>query len=275
MSGILTDLSQASMAHAIEANLFAFFQRLSGVPRITVCDEPACCWTISDLPYPLFNSVMRARIDDRRIGAAIAARMQSCRERNVPMLWWTGPSTEPCDLGERLLQAGFLLEPAFGMAIELDRTDRGVTGDPSIVIERVRDRAALSSWSRVLCDSFGAPPSFGDAFADMAEAIGLDDPSPFRHHLASVNGEPVGTCSLFFGAGVAGIYDVSTLPERRRRGIGAALTQHALAEARVDGYRMAILHASSLGVRMYRSLGFEQICDIGQYVWVPEGVSRS
>jgi GNAT superfamily N-acetyltransferase len=275
MSDILADVSQASMVHAIEANLFAFFQRLSGVPRIEVHDEDHCCWTLSDLPYPLFNSVLRARIDHRRIDAVIAQRICACRERRVPMLWWTGPSTEPADLGEHLLQAGFLLEPAFGMAVELDRATTAAAGDARVVIDRVGDRATLTRWSRVLCDAFGAPPSFGIAFTDLAEAIGLDDASPFRHHLASVGGEPVGTCSLFYGAGVAGIYDVSTLPAWRRRGIGAALTQRAMADARADGYRLAILHASTLGARMYRSLGFEQLCDIGQYVWVPEGFSRT
>jgi ribosomal protein S18 acetylase RimI-like enzyme len=109
----------------------------------------------------------------------------------------------------------------------------------------------------------------------MAERIGLGDASPFRHYLASIGGDPVATCSLFLGAGVAGVYDVSTLPERRRRGIGAAITHFAMADARANGYRMAILHASSLGLGMYRSLGFEELCDIGQYVWVPEGFSRA
>jgi len=137
-------------------------------------------------------------------------------------------------------------------------------------IEGVRDRATLSTWSRVLCEGFGAPLAFGEAFSEMAEAIGLDADSPFRHYLARIGGGPVATCSLFLGAGIAGIYDVSTIPDRRREGIGAAITRHAMDDARAAGYRMAILHASQLGVGMYRSLGFETLCDIGQHVWAPE-----
>ena len=105
----------------------------------------------------------------------IAARMDACRLRGVPMLWWTGPSTAPSDLGDRLLRIGFFLEPAYGMAADLhaagDATSETTVG--GLAIERVRDHAALREWSRVLCDAFGAPPSFGDAFAAMADGIGF------------------------------------------------------------------------------------------------------
>lgn len=259
------------MAHAVEANLFSFFKQLNTWPRIAVCDDGDCVWTISDLPYPLFNSVLRASVDDHRADGMIAARIQSCDSRRVPMLWWTGPSTAPADLGERLDRAGFFVEPAFGMTADLSNVVPGTEFDTNVAIERVADRATLVVWSRVLCDGFGAPHAFGDAFADMAEAIGMDADSPFRHYLARVDGDPIATCSLYFGAGVAGIYDVSTVPEQRRKGIGAAITRRAMDDARAAGYRLAILHASNLGVSMYRSLGFEMICDIGQHVWTPEG----
>src|SRR5262245_9142262 len=121
MAGVLSNFSQASMVQAVEANLFAFFQYLSVWPRVEVHDDHDCRWTISDLKYPLFNSVMSARIDDTHIAAVIHSRMEACRERGVPMLWWTGPSTAPGNLGDRLLRTGFFLEPAFGMAADLFR----------------------------------------------------------------------------------------------------------------------------------------------------------
>ena len=126
----------------------------------------------------------------------------------------------------------------------------------------------------MLCSAFGAPHTFGDAFADLVITMGLDAASPFRHFLGRVEGEPAATCSVFFGAGVAGIYDVATLPERRRRGLGAAVTRAAAAEAIARGYRMAILHSSTTGAAMYRALGFDDVCLIGQHVWAPEDFRR-
>jgi ribosomal protein S18 acetylase RimI-like enzyme len=263
----------ASAVNAVEANLFAFFQQLAGWPRIEIHDDADCFWTISDLPFPLFNSVLRAQAPDRA-EPLIEARIAACRARNVPMLWWTGPSTQPEDIGDRLDARGFLFEPAHGMAADLQSADGAAAADRAIAIERVDDARTLKTWSRVLCESFGAPQPFGEAFAELAVAIGLGDESPFRHFLARYKGHPAATCSLFLGAGVAGIYDVSTLPDQRRRGLGRSVTAAAMKEARALGYRTAILHSSSLGAGVYRSLGFEDICDIGQFVWVPQGFAR-
>ena len=263
------------MAQAVEANLFAFFHHLASWPRVELHDDPDCCWTLSDLPFPLFNSVMRARLPGDRIDALIDTRLGACAARNVPMLWWTGPSSMPADLGERLDRCGFVLEAARGMAADLELhvgwhetppTDRRSRSSPLKTPRRWRIGAAC------LCDSFGAPRAFGEAFAELAVTIGLGPLSPFRHFLARVDGEPAATCSLFLGAGVAGIYDVSTLPGLRKRGLGRLITLAAMREARARGYRMAILHSSTLGAGIYRALGFRDVCAIGQHVWVPQGL---
>jgi ribosomal protein S18 acetylase RimI-like enzyme len=273
MPDILADFSMASTATAVEANLFSLFDHLSVWPRIELHDDGACRWTLSHLPFPLFNSVLHARLDAERADAVIETRIRDCSLRNVPMLWWTGPSTRPADLGDRLERRGFLLEPALGMAADI----RHITAQPdggALAVEPVLDAATMAIWSRVLCNAFGAPHAFGDAFSDLAEAVGLGPSARFRHFLGYLNGEPVATCSLYLGAGVAGVYDVGTLPERRRRGVGAAITRAAIVDAAASGYRMAILHSSASGAAMYRGLGFADVCAIGQYVWAPDRLRR-
>ena len=264
----------ASAVTAVEANLFAFFQHLASWRRVELHDDAEFRWTLSDLPFPLFNSVMRARLPGDRVDALIEARIAACEARHVPMLWWTGPATEPADLGDRLDRYGFFLERSHGMAADLAAGLPDDVPDAKLSIEPVEDFATLGKWSRVLCDAFGAPLPFGNAFAELASAIGLGAASPFRHFLGRVDGEPAATCSLFLGAGVAGIYDVSTLPERRKRGLGRLVTRAAMREARALGYRTAILHSSDLGAGVYRSLGFRDVCPIGQHVWAPAGLRR-
>ena len=270
---VLADFSPASTAAAVEANLFSLFNYLTVWPRIELRDDGNSRRTISHLPFPLFNSVVQTRLESHAADAAIDARIRECAARNVPMLWWTGPSTTPPDLGERLERRGFLLEPAIGMAADIHQIN-AQPAEAAVDVEPVRERGALATWSRILCDSFGAPPAFGDAFIDLATAAGLGPASPFRHFLGFVGGEPIATCSLFLGAGVAGIYNVGTLPEHRRRGFGAAVTRAAIADAAASGYRMAILHSSALGAAMYRALGFHDVCAIGQYVWAPADFER-
>ena len=90
---------------------------------------------------------------------------------------------------------------------------------------------------------------------------------PFRNYLALLNGQPVGTSQLFLSAGVAGIYNVTCIPEARGQGIGAALTLAPLLYAREIEYHIGILQASELGYRVYRRLGFQDFGQLSVYLW--------
>ena len=59
--------------------------------------------------------------------------------------------------------------------------------------------------------------------------------------------------------------ETTPIEQVRRMGIGAAMTLKAAQEARRHGYHIAILTASSLGVGIYRRLGFRQYCTFSTY----------
>ena len=63
-----------------------------------------------------------------------------------------------------------------------------------------------------------------------------------------------------------GLYNISTLANYRRLGFGTALTLRPLLDARVQGYRTAILQAQgTAGVSVYARLGFEVFGEITEY----------
>lgn len=267
MEKIMKDLSESSLVVAIEANLFEIFKLFKQWSQAEVHDSPELLWTITEMPFSLFNSILRPRLSPEIVDGAIDAAIARCKLKNVPMLWFTGPSTKPADLGSRLLERGFQFYESPGMAVDLDSLPEDLQLPQNFMIERVDNDEDLRKWCQVMCEVFEMPKFVEDAWLDFKLSLGFDPSLPIRHYLGSLNDEVVATSTLFLGAGVAGIYDVSTLERARRKGIGSAMTAAPLMEARGLGYRVGILNSSEIGFNVYRKVGFQEYCKINQYVW--------
>ena len=121
--------------------------------------------------------------------------------------------------------------------------------------------------------SFGFPDYAIAAYTEAMTHFGYGPDVPFEHFVGYLDGTPVASASLFRCAGVAGIYNVATLPAARGRGIGRAIIQAPLEEAQGEGFALAVLQASAAGFPVYVDLGFQQDGAIAQYVWSAAPVS--
>lgn len=262
--------SREQIVAAIEENLFALVPLFRHLPGAEQGSGPEGRWTVTDVGFPFFNSVVATDVDAAGAGAAIERVIARARRRRVPVLWWTGPRTRPADLGARLERRGFARDDeAPGMALELARLAAPAPRPGELTVERVESGAALAAFVATFRQGFGIDAAFERPWIDWLATLGLGDGSPMRHFLARWAGEPVGTATVLLAAGVAGVYNVATLPAARRRGIGAETTRAALAAARDgDGRHWAILHSSPMGVRVYRALGFREYCRIGVHFWM-------
>jgi ribosomal protein S18 acetylase RimI-like enzyme len=265
---ILTDTSQSALIAAIERNLFLVFDLFKQWPQAELHDTPELLWSITNIPYPLFNSVLRARLPSGTIDAVIDSTLAEYKSRNVPMMWWTGPSTQPSDLGTILTERGFHLSVNPGMAANLSSLPESYPLPKHLLIKRVENEEELDIWCRVVSDVFGNPDFVADAFFDLFLNLGFD--SPFINYIGSIDNTVVATSSVFLGGGVAGIYDVATLESARRKGIGAAMTAIPLLEARSVGYRVSTLESSESGFNVYRKLGFKEYCKISRHIWMED-----
>ena len=276
MSEILQDLSEPSLKAAIEANLFELMLMFRHWNQAEIHNDPDMIWSITDIPFARFNSILRSQISEGCIDAAIETAITRCKSKKVPMMWWTGPSTRPADLDKYLLAHGFTHKgDQPGMAADLFHLRKGPPEPPGLVINKVTDLKTLQKWCTVFGAGFKLPEFARDAFLDFNSDIGFNSQVPLLNYIGWLNEEPVATSTLLLGAGVAGIYNVATIPDARRKGIGYAMTLKPLQEARARGYRVGVLYASEMGVNVYIKMGFKEYCKIGQYKWEEEPANHS
>ncbi|MCE2391540.1 MAG: GNAT family N-acetyltransferase [Proteobacteria bacterium] len=83
--------------------------------------------------------------------------------------------------------------------------------------------------------------------------------------VAYVSGEPAATAMTFLSHGIGGIYWVGTLGRHRRRGLAEACTRAVGNWAFEQGAAFVALHASPMGVPVYRRMGFECVSTHRRY----------
>jgi len=269
MDLILRDISPNRLVTAIEENLFSWIPVFGRIWESRVNDPPGVIRSISDIPVSLFNSIMDARLAPENVEAAIQFLVADAEQRNVPILWWVGPSTQPADLAKYLEKYDFSVDDdGPGMAVILENLYENLPMAEGISIHPVQDIETQWEWCRTMAQGFEIPTSKVEfAVNSWHYLVSRVDPVTTRAYLARLNGKPVATSLLQLGGGVAGIYGVATIPDARRKGIGARVTLYPLLEARAMGYMAGILQASEMGFSVYRSLGFVEYCKISSYVW--------
>lgn len=272
MPKILNDLLPDLVIRAIESNIFEFFRAIYDSWKDgEIYDEPHLLWTISDIPSPMFNSVLRANLEPDAVPPIAEMLKEKYVKRCVSWMWQVGPASRPIKLGNLLIDLGFrYFDDTPGMAVDLNKITARDPWPEGLEIHQVSETREMRVFERILSAAFGLPEFVGNTIYDSFSQVGFDWRSPIQHFLGYIDNEPVATSTLFQGAGVAGIYNVSTSPHARRRGIGAALTVVPLLSARGRGYRIGILQSSREGLSVYAQLGFEEYCLFEKYLWVDE-----
>jgi ribosomal protein S18 acetylase RimI-like enzyme len=269
MTTVLKDFSTQSLASANKANLFAWieYHTRSTVAGVELNDNPELKWALTGVTHAFMNHVVNTQLTPANVDERIEQTLARFRSKNVKCLtWWAEPDMQPENLGDHLKAHGLIFSPGPpGMAIDLDALTDDSPLPSGLTIETVNDEDTLQHWVAVMFNVFEVPDPT-DVGVKLYASLGFD--APLRHYLGYVDGKPVATSQLFLGAGVAGVYCVTTLPEARGRGVGAALTFAGLRDARAMGYRVAILQATPMGAPVYQRMGFQDTGRLSHYEFI-------
>lgn len=262
MDASLREPPAATVVEAIRANWAEFYTHLGRAPGSELSVGPHLSWLLTGVPDAFLNVVFRTDLPPDHSGEIVDEALDLFRSRRVARLsWWV--KTAGTDVGRHLAGRGLRFDPG-GTAMAADlRSDDDGRMPAGLEIVLVQDQAVLRDWIDVMRIGFGLPDSSVQRLFELFAAVALAP--PMHTYLATLEGRPVATSQLFVGAGVAGIYNVTCLPDARGRGIGGAVTRAPLREARRQGCGLGILQASDLGYPVYRRLGFRDYGRLNVY----------
>jgi GNAT superfamily N-acetyltransferase len=269
MKNILTELSgRKSVKSAIRANWEAYHYCLAQSPSVELSIGRYLTWLVTDLPDHFMNLVVCNQLPSVGVDDLIENALGHFRSMNISKLsWLTNADLLSAKTNRILLAHGLTFRGAFAteMAVDLSLLPTDLPTHPGLRIVPVNDEYALKQWIHVASMGFRIKEKFEKVWYDFfVEAI---FEARFQTYLALLDGKPVGTSQLFLFEGVAGIYNVTCMPEVRGQGIGSTITLAPLLKAREMGYQIGVLQASQKGYNVYRRLGFQDFGKLSLYLW--------
>jgi len=269
MRDIVGDLSETQLVKTvIKANWENYHYCLGRSPSVELSVGKYLTWLVTNMPDHFMNLVVCTELPSEGIDELIENALTHFRSLNIKRLSWLTQEGVPAEEIKKHLESnGLIFKESFAteMAADLMTFRESISIPKHLTVVRVEDGETLKKWIHIASIGFGVPSDVENIWYEFFEEAACS--LPFRTYLALLNGKPVATSQLFTSAGVAGIYNVTCIPEARGQGIGSAVVMTPLLDAREMGYRVGILQASSMGYNVYRRLGFQDFGKLSVYLW--------
>lgn len=264
----MLDFTEGALVEkAIKTNWENYHYCLARSPSVELSIGRYLTWFVTKVPDHFMNLVVCTDLPPDGMQGLVEDALAHFRSLGVEKISWLArEGTLTMDARQSLESHGLTFnESGFEMAADLTSLPEAPPMPDGLEIRQVFTGRELHQWIHVASIGFGLSKEWEPVWYDFFTLAACE--LPFRTYLALLDGRPVGTSQLFTSAGVAGIYNVTCLPEARNRGIGKAITYAPLLDARSLGYKVAILQASQLGYPVYRRLGFQDFGRLSVYRW--------
>ncbi len=251
---------------ATEANYCAYFQHFGSLPTAEYHEDAQFTWFFGHGAPG--NIILQTRLTAEGLDAQIAAMLTTLQDHLTQAEWLILPSCRPPELAARLLAQGLQRqEPRPVMIAMLDEIALDERLPSPLVIRRVSDIAMMQDWHTASMAGFEVSPAAAQPYYDAYAAQGFAEDAPLQHYVGYLGTVPVTSSTLLLAGGMAGLYDVSTIPSARQQGYGRSITLAGLRAAQQRGYHVAVLQASPAGYHLYQRLGFTTCYEEQAYEW--------
>jgi hypothetical protein len=210
--------------------------------------EGGVTWSLTDIPWPMFNAgVAEAGADVGVVEAALAELVAS----GLPWFWFALPQT-PRSVVERVAASGAVAFDERAPWMEAERAALPAPAPPDgVSVVEATDDESVREWALTLQAAYGFPDAGRDSWISAGLRRDIARPQ-FRLWTVVSAGRPVAVTLGFVSDGIVAQFGVGVLDEQRGKGYGRLVTlvPPAELEAPVAGH-----WATPDGERLYGRLG--------------------
>lgn len=197
---------------------------------------------------------------------AVAKIKQYYERLHLRFWWWVYPIAQSPETDRILKNARLRLHTkATCMAADLQDYVSDSKCADNIKIISVKSKQDLLVWKDISFAGFEIPDCARKQYERFVLSFDLSKKSPQKLFIACFDEKPVASSMLFFHKKTAGLYYVSTLPDYRNKGCGLKITQAAMQESKMAGFKDVILQATPMGLPVYKKAGFRISCQAHIY----------
>lgn len=268
----IEDLSNTEIINIIEKNLFEQIRYYGHSSKARLIDNGIMMKFLTRIPLPFFNCVLFYDFDHKNLERQIKNFIRYGRSKKTPLQWIIGPSSKPHNIGALLEENSFKYDDhMLSMAIDISDLKRDLKYIDGFEIEIVDSRKKLEKWVNACLRGFDESGKNFSRIYEFERSLGYNKTLPWVRFTGIVDSEAVATSAVFLGSGAAGLDNVTTISNWRKKGAGASMVSYALRFSQSLGYNIGVLQASDMGFNLYRRLGFKKYCEFKEYHWKYDG----
>jgi len=250
---------------ALQRNIASYIRMFAGLPGTLFYEAEDVSWFLN--PHgPPGRAVLMTRFDDATAAERVRIVLADVAQHVSSLDWPVYCADMPTNLEQVLAAAGCTAGRVPWMLAALAALP-DLPWPEELRVEQVHDLPMLEVWKEVSAQGFEIDPQGAQIYYDAYARQMRAGNSEVLQHIGFWHDQPVTSSTLLLADGIAGVYDVSTPPQFRRRGFAAAITQAIVREARDRGYQHACLMSSEMGAGVYSRVGFSTRVQFPEYAW--------
>ncbi|TFB23817.1 N-acetyltransferase [Filobacillus milosensis] len=264
MSEIIKEATVDELITANQRNLLGFFYLTSqNAKEINYYDDEGIEGIYSpNMPVNVINRIIRTDTIEENFDDVKERVSQFYGKKGAPLFWEVWPTNSTSDVEMELKNSGFSYSHEYpAMIIKLDQVKiKELTNFEIKIVKNEYDARTLAN---LFQEIYQLPDAGGEDFYNTIVNSGYD--SDLVSYIGYEESEPVCIATIYYHAGVAGIYNVGTKEKYCRKGYGRKITEVALLDAKKRGFEFGILQSSDQGYKVYQRMGFENQCMVQSY----------